>query len=140
MWVFFVFGIDTLIHFNIYTLIHKYIYILIDTLIHLELIHCLLYTYWNNMCVTWLIGLIKQIEPFSSLNCGRELVVDIVDTLVIIYLLKQHVRYLVDLVDKPYRALFKSYVWSCIGGWYSWYIAYYIPIETTCALLGWSGW
>ena len=68
------------------------------------------------MCVTWLIGLIKQIEPFSSLNCGHELVVDIVDTLVIIYLLKQHVHYLVDLVDKPHRALFKSYVWSCIGG------------------------
>ena len=48
--------------------------------------------------------------------CGRVLVVDIVESLVIIYLLKQHVRYLVDLVDKPYRALFKSYVWSCIGG------------------------
>ena len=68
------------------------------------------------MCVTWLIWLINQIEPFSSLMCGRVLVVDIVDTLPIIYLLKQHVRYLVDLVDKPYRALFKSYVWSCIGG------------------------
>ena len=47
--------------------------------------------------------------------CGHVLVVDIVDTLVTIYLLKQHVRYLVDLVDIIYRALFKTYVWSCIG-------------------------
>ena len=91
-----------------------------------QLIHCLLYTYWNKMCVTWLIWLIKHIEPFSSLMCGRVLVVDIVDLVnwffLCIYLLKQHVHYLVDLVDKPYRALFKSYVWSCIGGWYSWLI------------------
>ena len=68
------------------------------------------------MCVTWLIWLINHIEPFSSLMCGRVLVVDIVDTLVTIYLLKQHVRYLVDLVDIIYRALFKTYVRSCIGG------------------------
>ena len=67
------------------------------------------------MCVTWLIWLINHIEPFSSLMCGRVLGVDIVESLVIIYLLKQHVRYLVDLVDETYRALFKSYVWSCIG-------------------------
>ena len=67
--------------------------------------------------VRYLVDLVdKPLEPFSSLMCGRVLVVDIVDTLVTLYLLKQHMRYLVDLVDKPYRALFKSYVWSCIGG------------------------
>ena len=48
--------------------------------------------------------------------CGRVLEVDIVESLVIIYLLKQHVRYLVDLVDIIYRALFKTYVRSCLGG------------------------
>ena len=46
--------------------------------------------------------------------CGRVLVIDIVDTLVTIYLLKLHVRYLVDLVDIIYRALFKTYVRSCM--------------------------
>ena len=40
----------------------------------------------------------------------------VVITLSAIYQLKQHVCYLVDLVDKTYRALFKSYVWVCIGG------------------------
>ena len=40
--------------------------------------------------------------------------VDIVVTLVFIYLLKQHMRYLVDLVDMIYRALFKTYVRSCM--------------------------
>ena len=67
------------------------------------------------MCVTWLIWLINHIELFSSLMCDDILVVyivDIVDTLPTIYVLKQHVCYLVDLVDRSYRALFKSYVWS----------------------------
>ena len=68
------------------------------------------------MCITWLFWLINHMEPFSSLMCGRVLVVDIVDTLPTIYLLEQHVRYLVDLVDKPYRALFNFYVWSYIRG------------------------
>ena len=36
--------------------------------------------------------------------CGCVLVIDIANTLPTIYLLKQHVRYLFDLVDKSYRA------------------------------------
>ena len=48
--------------------------------------------------------------------CGHVLVVDIVDLVDSLFLCKQHVRYLVDLVDIIYRALFKSYVRSCIGG------------------------